>query len=103
GDEALQVRAHAVDVADAGQDRDERLVVVAKAHPAIGQLPEMLDVEGVARLRTVDRDGDDVAVLLVVDRHAHRLTPGCDRTARIRRGRVRPSLAPPVPASPRSR
>ena len=88
--EALQVGADAVDVADAGQDGDEGVVVVAEAHPGVGELAEVLDVERVARLGAVDRDGDDVAVLLVVDRHGARVL----HQRRRRQGRQQFAPAP---------
>ena len=68
-DEALQVRPDAVHVADAGEDGDPRLVVVAEADPRVGELAEVLEVEGVPPLGPVDRDRDDATPLLVVDRH----------------------------------
>jgi hypothetical protein len=64
GDELLQIGADAVDVLDAGEDCDVGVVVVAEAHPPVGELAEVLEVERIARLRAVDGDGDDVVGLL---------------------------------------
>src|SRR4029077_15375457 len=83
-DELLQVGAHAVHVLNAGQDGDKRLVVVAEPHPAVGELPAVLEGERIARLGAVDGDGDEVAVLLVVNRHGGTaLTPASRRAASV--------------------
>ena len=45
GDELLQIRPDAVDVLDAGEDRDERILVIPKTDPAIGELTEVFEVQ----------------------------------------------------------
>src|SRR5436190_315014 len=72
----------------AGQDGDVGVVVVAKADPGVGELAEVLEVERVPLLGAVDGDGDDVSVLLVVDRHGVAFTPPGAGGARVAPARV---------------
>ena len=66
-DEFLQVGPGAEVPPDAGDHGDPSVGVVAKGGPRMCQIPEMLHVERIARLGTVDRDRDDVRVQRVVN------------------------------------
>ena len=59
-DVALEVRAGEERVADAGDDRDPRVVVGGEPLPRFAQQLEVLHVARVAGFRTVDRDPHDV-------------------------------------------
>ncbi len=70
GDVRLEVGADAEVAPDARHDGDIRVIVLGEAVPGRAQLEEVLHVQRVARLGTVDGDGDDVVVTDgVVDRH----------------------------------
>ena len=70
GDVRLEIRAGEERVADAGDDRDPRPLVLVEALPRHPELLEVLHVGRVPRLGPVDRDAGDVLVVpLVVDGH----------------------------------
>ena len=60
GDVLLQVGAREERLADAGDDRDPRLVVGGEPFPCFAEQLEVLHVARVARLGPIDRDDDDV-------------------------------------------
>ena len=70
GDVALEVGAGEERVADAGDDRDPRVVVGVETLPRFAEQLEVLHVGRVARFGTIDRDQDDVLVIpLVMNPH----------------------------------
>ena len=74
GDVRLEVGPDAEVLADPGDDRDPRIVVVAEALPRSAELREVLHIERIAGLWPVDGDQDDVVVaLLVVNGHGEGL------------------------------